>query len=347
MNRRNGAIAAIIIVVVASITLVYFSISKSTDVSASNTIRIGYFPNLSHAPALVSVANGTFEQALGDTVDVQYKIFNAGPSVIEALFTNQIDIAYVGPSPAINGYMRSDEGLKIIAGSTSGGVVFVVRSDANIQSPSDFAGKKFASPQYANTQDVSLKSYIAKHGYRLAQYGGDVHVLSVKNSDIMALFIKKELDGAWVAEPWGSLLVKNANGKIFLDERELWENGEFATTLLIVNAEFLQNHRDVVKKVLQAHVETILWINEHADEAEKIVNQQIERILGKPLPPDALHESFSRIKFTYDPMEESVKKFTEEAYELRLIEEKPDLSGIYYTELLNQVLTEKELSLVQ
>ena len=347
MNKRNGAIAAVIIVVVASIALVYFSTGKSTDVSASNTVRIGYFPNLSHAQALVGVANGTFEQTLGDTVSVQYKTFNAGPSAIEALFTNQIDIAYVGPSPAINGYMRSDEGLKIIAGSTSGGVVFVVRSDANIESHSDFAGKKFASPQYGNTQDVSLKSYIMNNGHRLAQYGGDVHVLSAKNSDIMTLFLKKELDGAWVAEPWGTLLVKNANGKIFLDERDLWKDGEFATVLIIVNAKFLQSHQDLVKKVLKAHVETTLWINEHPEQAEEIVNKQIEKILRKPLPPDVLHESFSRIKFTYDPMEESVRKFAEEAYELRLIEEKPDLSGIYYTELLNEVLTEKELSLVQ
>jgi NitT/TauT family transport system substrate-binding protein len=346
MNRRNGTIIAVILVVIASISIAYFSVSRSADVSASNTVRIGYFPNISHAQALVGIARGTFEQTLGDDVDVQYKAFSAGPAAIEALFTNQIDMTYVGPSPTINGYVRSGT-LKIISGAASGGVVFVVRSDANIQSPSDFAGKKFASPQYGNTQDVSLKSYVINHGYKLTQYGGNVHVLSAKNSDIMTLFIRKELDGAWVPEPWGTLLVKNADGKILLDERDLWPDGEFATTLLIVSTKFLQEHPDLVKKVLKAHVETTLWINEHPEEAEEVINKQIEKLFGKPLPPDVLHESFLRMKFTYSPMKESVTRFADEAHELRLLVEKPDLSGIYYTELLNEVLREKELSLAQ
>lgn len=345
MNRRNGTVIVVILVVIASISIAY-SVSRSADVSASNTVRIGYFPNISHAQALVGIARGTFEQTLGDDINIQYKTFNAGPAAIEALFTNQIDMAYVGPSPTINGYMRSGT-LKIVSGAASGGVVFVVRSDANIQSPSDFAGKKFASPQYGNTQDVSLKSYVIDHGYKLTQYGGNVNVLSAKNSDIMTLFLKKELDGAWVPEPWGTLLVKNANGKILLDERDLWSDGEFATTLLIVSTKFLQDHRDLVKKVLKAHVETTLWINEHPKEAEEVINKQIERLFGKPLPSDVLHESFLRMKFTYNPMKESVTKFADEAYELRLLAEKPDLAGIYYTELLNEVLREKELSLAQ
>ncbi|MFQ5940313.1 MAG: ABC transporter substrate-binding protein [Nitrososphaerales archaeon] len=347
MNRRNGTIIVVILVVL-SISIVYFSIARSTDVSAFNTIRIGYFPNLNHAQAMVGIARGTFEQASGDNIKVEYKIFNAGPSVIEALFTDQIDIAYTGPSPAITGYMRSNQDLKIIAGSSSGGVAFIVRSDMNIESPSDFAGKRFASPQYGNTQDISLKWYLVNHGYSLAQYGGNVQVLSAKNSDIMTLFLKKELDGAWVPEPWAALLVKNANGQIFLDERDLWTDGEFATTLLVVNSKFLQNHPDLVKKVIMAHVETTLWIKEQPDQAEQIINEHLKKLFGKPLPSDVMHESFSRIKVTYNPMKPSVMKFADEASELGLYgDEKPDLSDIYYAELLNEVLREKELSLVE
>lgn len=346
MTKRGIAILAVILAVVGTVAIVSFYVNKNVEVSASNTVRIGYFPNISHAQALVGVERGTFEKALGSAVDARYKTFNAGPSAIEALFTNQIDMAYVGPSPVINGYIRSHEGLNVIAGAASGGVVFVVRADANIQSPSDFAGKKFASPQYGNTQDISLKSFIVSNGYKLAQYGGNVHVLSAKNSDIMTLFLKKELDGAWVPEPWGTLLVKNANGKILLDERDLWTDREFATTLLVVNTKFLQDHPELVKKVLRAHVETTLWINEHPEQAEQIVNKQLEKIFGKALPADVLHESFSRMKFIYSPMKPSVMKFADEAYELDLLgREKPDLSGIYYTELLNEVLREKELSL--
>jgi NitT/TauT family transport system substrate-binding protein len=347
VNARIGATIGIIAVIVVAGILVYFSTGKSTEVSASNTVRIGYFPNLSHAQALVGEARGMFEKSVGENILVQYKRFNAGPSAIEALFTNQIDIAYVGPSPTINGYIRSNDGLKIVAGAASGGVVFVVRADSNIESPSDFVGKRLAAPQYGNTQDISLKSYLADHNYKLAQYGGNVHVLPVKNSDIMALFIKKELDGAWVPEPWGTLLVKNANGKIFLDERDLWERGEFATTLLIVSERFLQEHPDLVKKVLIAHVETTLWINEHPAEAEEIVNEQIKKISGKSIPADVLHESFSKIEFTYEPMSSSVMRFADEAHELDFFSERPELSGIYYTELLNEVLKEIELSLIR
>lgn len=347
MNRKAGAIIGIVIAVALSISLIYFATDKGSNVSASNTVRIGYFPNLSHAQALVAIERGTFEKELGNDIDVQYKIFNAGPAAMEALFTDQIDITYVGPSPAINGYMRSDETLKIIAGSASGGVVFVIREDTDIQSPSDFAGKRFASPQYGNTQDISLKSYIVDHGYKLTQYGGNVNVIPAKNSDIITLFIKKELDGAWVPEPWGTLLVKNANGKILLDERDLWKDGEFATTVLVVNTKFLQNHTDLVKKVLRAHVETTLWINEHPEQAQEVINKQIGKILGKSMPPDVLQESFSRLTFTYSPMRDSVNKFADEAYELGLLRDKPDLTGIYYTELLNGVLREKQLAPVE
>lgn len=352
MSRRNSVIVAVItsIVIGVSVSIAY-SLMSSANVNtfSGNTVRIGYFPNLSHATALVGVARGTFEQMLGDEVKVDYKVINAGPAAIEALFTNQVDITYVGPSPAINGYLRTNgEGLRIIAGAASGGVLFVVRADSGIDSPEELAGKKLASPQYGNTQDVSLKSYIIEHGLKLAQYGGNVHVLSAKNSDIMTLFLKKEIDGAWVPEPWGTILIRDANGKIFLDERDLWSDGEFATTVLIVNTEFLDKRPDLVKKFLQAHVETTLWINGHPEEAEKVVNAQLKTLLGKELPVDVVREAFSRMEVTYSPMKSSLLKFADEAYELGLLErERPDLSDIYYTSLLNEVLKEKNLQLIK
>lgn len=347
MSKRKSTVVAIIAAVIA-LSIAYSSMSSANIDTFSNTVRIGYFPNISHTQALVGVANGNFERALEGT-NVQYRTFNAGPAAIEALFTNQVDITYVGPNPAINGYMRTrGEGLKVIAGATSGGVLFVVRADSGIESPKDLAGKKFTSPQYGNTQDISLKSYIIENGLKLAEYGGNVHVLSAENPDTMILFLKKEIDGAWVPEPWSTILVKNANGKIFLDERDLWPDGEFATTVLVVRSEFLDKRPDLVKKVLQAHVETTLWINAHPEEAEKVVNAQLKVLMGKELPTDVIHEAFSRIEVTYRPMKFSLFKFAEEAYELGMLgREKPDLSGIYYTPLLNEVLQEKDLPLVE
>jgi len=347
VSKKKGIVAAIIAAVIV-LSIAYSSMSSANIGTFSNTVRIGYFPNISHAQALVGIANGTFEQALEGT-NVQYKTFNAGPAAIEALFTNQVDITYVGPNPAINGYMRTHgEGLKVIAGAASGGALFVVRADSGIESPKDLAGKKFTSPQYGNTQDISLKSYITENGLKLSEYGGNVHVLSAKNPDTMILFLKKEIDGAWVPEPWGTILVKNANGKIFLDERDLWPDREFATTVLVARSEFLDKHPDLVKKVLQAHVETTLWINEHPEQAEKVVNAQLKVLMGKELPADVIHEAFSRMQVTYRPMKFSLFKFAEEAYELGMLgRDKPDLSGIYYTSLLNEVLQEKGLPLVE
>jgi len=348
VNKRKSVVIVAIAAAVVLSSIAYSSMSSANVDTFSNTVRIGYFPNISHAQALVGVANGTFERALEGT-NVQYKTFSAGPAAIEALFTNQVDITYVGPNPAINGYMRTHgEGLKVIAGAASGGVLFVVRADSDIESLNDLAGKKLTSPQYGNTQDISLKSYLIENGLKLAEYGGNVHVLSAKNPDTMILFLKKEIDGAWVPEPWGTILVKNANGKIFLDERDLWPDGEFATAVLVVRSDFLDKHPDLVKKVLQAHVETTLWINEHPKEAEETVNAQLKILMGKELPADIMHEAFSRMQVTYRPMKFSLFKFAEEAYELGMFgREKPDLSGIYYTSLLNEVLQEKELPLVE
>lgn len=347
MKRRSITVAAVLAAVIV-LSIAYASMSSARISVFSNTVRIGYFPNISHAQALVGIANGTFERALEGT-NVQYKVFNAGPAAIEALFTNQIDFTYVGPNPAINGYMRSDgEGLKVLAGASSGGVLFVVREDSNIRTTADFMNKKFTSPQYGNTQDTSLKAYIKNNGLKLAEFGGNVHVLSAKSSDSMLLFLKKEIDGAWVPEPWGTLLVKNANGRILLDERDLWPDGKFANAVLIVRAKFLEEHQDLVKKVLRAHVETTVWINEHRDEAEKVINSQLKALMGKELPADVMHEAFSRLEVTYRPMKYSLFKFADEAFDLGMLgREKPDLSGIYYTSLLNEVLNERNLSPVE
>ncbi|HET6458179.1 MAG TPA: ABC transporter substrate-binding protein, partial [Nitrosopumilaceae archaeon] len=306
--------------------------------------RIGYYPNINHAQAVIGLGNGDFQKELGD-IKVETQIFNAGPSAIEALFADRIDVTYVGSNPAINGYIKSDgNDLRIISGAASGGAVFVVRNDAGINSAADFAGKKFASPQIGNTQDVALRSYLLKNGYKTTENGGNVTVIPANNPDIVTLFLKKSIDGAWVPEPWGEKLVKEANGKILVDERDLWPNGKFVTSQIVVRTDYLKNHPDVIKKLLEAHVDETTWINNNKEQAFQIFNAQLEKLTGKEIPIDELQDAFSRLEITYDPIKESLYKSANNAFELGFLgDKKPDLSNIYDLTLLNQVLVEKNL----
>jgi NitT/TauT family transport system substrate-binding protein len=308
------------------------------------TMRVGYFPNITHSQALIGISRGDFQKALGDKVILDAKTFNAGPSVIEALFAGQIDLSYIGPNPAINGYVKSKgEALRIVAGATSAGAAFIVRPAANINKPEDLAGKKIASPQLGNTQDVALRAYLADHGFKLKEAGGDVEVIPTDNPQILDLFRKGDIDGAWVPEPWASRLIVDGGGKLFLDERDLWENGDFVTAHIIVNTKFLKEHPDLVKSFLKTHVDLTLWEQANPVEAKQLSNDQIKKLTGKALSSAVLDGAWSRLKVTYDPISVSLFKSAEGAFVAGFLKEKPDLTNIYDLTILNEVLKEKGL----
>ena len=352
-NRIKISIAAAILigVIVTSIPTLGISLAGNgnSGESESKILRIGYFPNINHAQAVIGLGNGDFQRALGDDVEVRTQIFNAGPSAIEALFANQIDVTYIGSNPAINGYVVSNgEGLRIISGAASGGAVFVVRNDAGINSVTDLANKKFASPQLGNTQDVALRKYLLDNGYKTKEKGGNVEVLPVENADILTLMIKKDIQGAWVPEPWGARLVKEANGRIFLDERELWPNGEFVTAHIIARTDYLEKNPRIISKLLEAHIDETKWINENPDEAMRLFNVELQRLTGKTIPVDEFEEGFSRMTLTWDPLKESLFQSANDAFEIGFLGDKrPDLSKIYDLTILNQVLKEKGLAEIQ
>ena len=352
----------------------------------SDVLRLGYFPNLNHAQVIIGLANGHFQKALsdnstssgeegGEDISIEEYVFSAGPSAIEALYAGQIDVAYVGPNPAINGYLASNgEGIRIISGSASGGAVFVVKNDTGIQSASDLGGKKFASPQLGNTQDVALRKYLIQSGYETVENGGNVTVVPVKPSDILTLMLKKEIDGAWVPEPWGARLVKEANGKILVDERDLWPpDGKFVTTNIIARSDYLKNNPETIRKLINAHIDETIWINDtlqnirnddvngasgykenesNADlengGVEAFIhsfNDGLKRITGNTVPEDELSDALQRLEFTYDPIEQSLFRMADDAYDLGLIGRgnEPDLTNIYDLGLLKQVLKERNL----
>src|SRR6266480_2239519 len=245
-------------------------------------LRLGHFPNLTHAQAVYARATGAFEKAIG--VPIKWASFNAGPYAIEGLFSDAIDMTFVGPNPAINGYLKS-KGAKfvIIAGAASGGAGLVLRKDSGIESEKDFNDKMIATPQLGNTQDVAARVWFAQKGYRLKEKGGRLGLVALSNPDQLTLFQKKQIDGAWTVEPWVSRLEIEGGGRLFLDEKTLWPEGRYVTTHLVVNRAFLSNHRDLVKKLLAAHIEVTQQINADKTASGQILNAELKKETGKAM----------------------------------------------------------------
>jgi len=330
-------------VTVAAIAIVIVVLStQSVNIERENTIRVAFFPNIGHSIAIVGMEKGMFSEKLGNQTTIKTRLFDSGPQVIEAMFANEIDLAYVGPGPAINGFLKSDgKSLKILAGAASGGVSLIVHPNSNIKSSTDFSGKRIAAPQIGNTQDVSLRHFLYQNNLKPAEKGGTVYVINVVNPDIFTLFSKGDLDAAWVPEPWATRLVQQLGGVRLFQEKELWPDQKFSSVVLIVRSEFLEKHPDIVQKWIEAHVQTSDWINEHRDETEIIYNDFLKKNTGKTLPPEMLHEAFSNLQITYDPIESSVYTFAERANSLGYLgREGYILEGIFYTEPLNSMRKE-------
>jgi NitT/TauT family transport system substrate-binding protein len=314
------------------------------ETAQSGAIRVGHFPNLTHAQALVGLARGDFARALGPGVTIETTVFNAGPSVIEAMFAGRIDLAYIGPNPAINGFVQSrGEALRVVAGATSAGAALVVRPDAGIASAEDLAGKRLATPQLGNTQDVALRAYLRAHGLQTREHGGSVDVIPTPNPQIIDLIRQKQIDGAWVPEPWASRLTVEAGCVVLVDERDLWPGGDFVTAHVIVRKAYLETHPDVVKKWVEAHVEVTQWLAANPTDAQLLINREIERLTGKAIPAEVLAQAWSRMRTTWDPIAPSLFASAEAAHTAGFLPEQPNLDGIYELSFLNQVLRAKGL----
>lgn len=308
-------------------------------------LRLGHFPNLTHAQAIYARAGGQFEQKIG--VPIQWTSFNAGPTAIEALFGNAIDAAFVGPNPAINGFLKSrGEKFVIVAGCASGGSGLVVRKDAGIKTEKDFDGKIIATPQLGNTQDVAARVWFGDRGYKLKEKGGSLTLLALSNPDQLTLFQRKEIDGAWTVEPWLSRLELEGGGELFLDERKLWPEGRYATTLLVVNRDFLAANPVLVKNLLAALVEVTRQINADKAAAAKVLNAELKKETGKAMPDAVIARAMDRVEFTWDPVVSSLRKSAEASHKVGFLKTPPDLTGICSLRLLNDVLKEKDLPVV-
>lgn len=297
-----------------------------------DALRIGFLLNLTHAQALVGAQDGTFARAA--RVPVELKPFNAGPPAMEALLSGDLDMAYVGAAPAVLAYVRSQGGIRVIAGAMSGGAGLVVKE---AERPADLRGRRLAAPQIGNTQDVALRHYLAEHGLDASDRPGrDVVVLPLANSEILALFRRSQLDGAWVPEPWLSRLEIEGGGRLLVDERSLWPGGVLPTTVLIVTEKALRQKRPQIEAIVRAHAElTERWRTSPA-RFQDSANQAFARYIGKPLPPEILHSAFSRLEPTLDPMRPQLEEIARRMQALGYLPE-ADLTGLVDTSLLEEV----------
>jgi len=316
--------------------------SAPTGEASEGTLRLGYFANVTHAPAVIGEEEGLFASALGDGVDVEYSYFHAGTEAIEALFAGAVDATFIGPNPAINGFAQSGgEALRIVAGTTSGGASLVVRE--GIDAPEELAGTTLATPSLGNTQDVALRAWLADQGYETDETGGgDVSIVPQANADTLTAFVDGTIDGAWVPEPWATRLEVEGGGHVLLDEAELWPDGQFVTTHLVVAADYLEEHPDIVRGLVDGLLDAIEVANGDADEAQAITNAGIERITTAALAPEIIAGAWENLTFTPDPIASSLQGSKDDAVAVGLLED-VDLTGIYDLDILNEALAERGL----
>jgi len=339
MKTRSAIFAGI---AGATLIIIVGIMTNSGENTHENKIRVAYFPNINHAVPIIGMEKGIFQNHIGNNTVIEPVLFDAGPQVIESLFAGSIDIAYVGPGPAINGFLKSeDHNVKILSGAASGGVSFIVHPSSKINSVADFTGKRIAAPQIGNTQDISLRSYLSENGLKPSEKGGTVTVLNLSSSDIYTLFAKGDIDAAWVPEPTATILVQQLDGKRLFNEEELWPNHRFASVLLIAREEYVNQHPDLINKWLEAHKQTVDWINSNPEQTRKTFIDFMKKETGKSLPDGLISESLSNLQITSDPIVSSIHTFAKRADSLGYLGRHGyDLEGIFFDINSNSQLQE-------
>ncbi|MCC8251407.1 ABC transporter substrate-binding protein [Saccharothrix luteola] len=304
--------------------------APTQDKGAAAEIRLGYFPNVTHAAALIGVDKGFFAKELGST-KLTTQTFNAGPDAVNALLGSSLDVSFIGSGPAINAYAKSGgEAVRLVAGATSGGAQLVVKPE--ITSPADLNGKVLTTPQLGNTQDVALKKWLADEKL-------DVQVTNVENSQSLDLFKRGDIQGAWAPEPWSSRLVLDAGAKVLLDEKDLWEGGKFPTTVILVRAKFLQEHPQTVEALLRGHLAATDFALDNKVEAKQVVNNALKQLTGKALGEPVLDRAFDNIELTLDPQAKSFPRLAQDAVTAGVAKEAANVAGLADFTLLNKVLS--------
>src|SRR5882757_4171419 len=294
-------------------------------------IRFGHFPNITHAQGVIAHAlsrqgKGWFEQRLGPNVEIQWFTYNAGPSAMEAIFARSLDVTYVGPGPALNAYFKSNgEEIRGISGAANGGAALLVKADSPIKSPADFRGKKIATPQLGNTQDISCRAWLKAQGFKVTQTGGDVTVIPTANPDQLGLFQSGGVDAVWTGEPWVTRLERDAKARVFLDDKDT------ITTWLVSSVKFLRDRHDLAKKIADANVELTKWMQENQGETQKLLIEELKAETRADFAPDAVAQAWNRIQFTSDVSLDLVAKSVQDGKDAGFLKGSTDTSKLVET----------------
>ncbi len=339
MSRPLARVAGILTALVASVGLAACGSDSSAAGGAPASVRVGYFPNVTHATGIVADKEGFFAKHLGAT-KLEVKTFNAGPAAMEALKSGAIDATYVGPGPATNAYINSGgQAVTVVAGAATGGTSFVV--DPSIRTAADLKGKKVSTPQLGNTQDIALRYWLKQQGLSSdLQGGGDVSILPQENASILDAFSQKLIAGAWVPEPYATRMVQ-AGGKVLVNERDLWPGKKFAITVLAVRTDFLKAHPNSVKALLAGDLDAADFIASHAAKSQQDVGDVIAKVSGKPLKPAVIAAAWKNLRFTVDPVPSSILEGAKHAYAVGILKEEPKLDKLVDLTLLNSLLKER------
>ena len=313
------------------LTIFLSAIAYNAQIATAQTktvLRFGHFPNITHAQGVIAHAlsrqgKGWFEERLGPNVEIQWFTYNAGPSAMEAIFAGSLDVTYVGPSPALNAYFKSNGAeIRVISGAANAGAALVIKADSPIKTPADFRGKKIATPQLGNTQDVSCRAWLKAHGFKVTLTGGDVMVIPTANPDQLGLFQSGRVDAVWTVEPWVTRLEREAKARVFLEDKDT------ITTWLVSSVKFLRDHRDLAKKVADANVELTKWIKEHEVEAQKLLIEELKAETRADFPPDAVAQAWKRILFTSEISRQLIGKSVQDGKDAGFLKGSTDTSKL-------------------
>jgi len=312
----------------ASVILILVTVTFSVATERM-VIRVGHFPNITHVQGLVAhnlsrQGKGWFEARLGPEIEIQWFTYNAGPSAMEAIFAKSLELTYVGPGPALNAYAKAQgEEIRIVAGAANGGAALVVQPDSDLKAPADFKGKKIATPQFGNTQDIACRAWLVAGGLKITQLGGDAQVLPTQNPDQLPLFQQKKIDAVWTVEPWVSRLENEARGKVLVEESDA------ATTVLVSSAKFLKEKRELASKFVQANRDLTDWISKNPAEAQKIVKAELLAETRSDMSAELIAHAWKRIIFTSEMPRASVQAFVANSQKAGFMKTAPDISRLF------------------